>query len=346
MSPANEKKLTLKDIAVQLGVSTATISNAFNRPDQLSPRRREQILAKCKEIGYTGPSLTARSLRTGKTGVLGVLLANNLEYNFSDPVATEFLAGIAEALDQQHVNMLLLPSCTENYSNTQVDSIPDSFIIYGKPMDDGIVERLVQRNKPIVAVDFNLDGFPSIHVDNQQACYEIAKHALKSKSERVLILGFRLQDSRAISIADPDQLYSAHESISRLRLEGYKQALSEVGIKLKNKHIWQIHQLDDHALELVLRGALTDPSPPSVLLCMSDRIAISALKVARKLDIDVPGKLKIVGFDGIKQAKEHGLTTVEQPSAKKGHLAAQMALGIQPYQSVQLDTQIKQRASS
>lgn len=346
MPRSKEKKLTLKDIAIQLGVSTATISNAFNRPDQLSPQRRDQILAKCKEIGYTGPSLTARSLRTGKTGVLGVLLANNLEYNFSDPVATEFLAGIAEALDQQHVNMLLLPSCAENYLNTQVDSIPDSFIIYGKPMDDGIVQRLTQRNKPIVTVDFNLDDFPSIHVDNQQACYEIAQHVLSSASDRVLILGFRLQDSRSISIADPTQLYSAHESISRLRLEGYKQALLENNIQLKNKHIWQIHQLDDHALELVLRGALTDKKPPTVLLCMSDRIAISALKVARNLGIDVPNNLKIVGFDGIKQAKEHGLTTIEQPSAEKGRLAAQMALGIQPYQSVQLDTKIKYRTSS
>ena len=56
-------KLTLKDVALQLGVSTATISNAFNRPDQLSKARREHILAECDRIGYTGPNKAAQILR-------------------------------------------------------------------------------------------------------------------------------------------------------------------------------------------------------------------------------------------------------------------------------------------
>ena len=58
----NEKKLTLKDVAEQLNVSTATISNAFNRPDQLSVKLKESILSRCKEMGYYGPNAAARSL--------------------------------------------------------------------------------------------------------------------------------------------------------------------------------------------------------------------------------------------------------------------------------------------
>ncbi len=55
----NKSKLTLKDVALQLGVSTATISNAFNRPDQLSKTKREEILEQCKKIGYSGPNKAA-----------------------------------------------------------------------------------------------------------------------------------------------------------------------------------------------------------------------------------------------------------------------------------------------
>ncbi len=109
MNGPDRKKPTLKEVAKQLGVSTATVSNAFNRPDQLSSSLRERILAQCNKLGYTGPSVTARSLRTGKTGVIGVLLADNLTYSFTDPVSTLFLSGISETLDSMHVNMLLLP---------------------------------------------------------------------------------------------------------------------------------------------------------------------------------------------------------------------------------------------
>ena len=85
--------LTLKDVAGHLGVSTATISNAFNRPDQLSQKLRERILSECKTLGYPGPNAAARSLRTGRTGIIGVTLSNYLSYSFSDPVANQFLQG-------------------------------------------------------------------------------------------------------------------------------------------------------------------------------------------------------------------------------------------------------------
>jgi DNA-binding LacI/PurR family transcriptional regulator len=337
----SKRKLTLKDIAAQIGVSAATVSNAFNRPDQLSVARRMQILNRCKELGYSGPSLTARSLRTGKTGVLGVLLADNLQFNFSDPVATEFLAGIAQALDQQHINLMLLPSCSENYISTQVDSVPDSFIIYGKPMCNDIIERLVQRGKPIVTVDFTLDAFPSIHVDNNQACYEAAQHALRSDDDKALVLGFRLKDSHSVTFANTNDIYSEQESISRRRLEGYKRALIDNGTNLDCQNIWQVLDPESRDFELMLRGALRGDSPPSVLLCMSDRIALIALKVANDLKIKIPQDLRIVGFDGIAQATSKSITTVVQPSREKGRLAAQIALGIEPYQSVELSTELR-----
>jgi len=56
-------------------VSTATVSNAFNRPDQLSAKLRERILKESEELGYYGPNLAARSLRRGESGVIGVMLA-------------------------------------------------------------------------------------------------------------------------------------------------------------------------------------------------------------------------------------------------------------------------------
>jgi DNA-binding LacI/PurR family transcriptional regulator len=346
MRNTENKKPTLKDVAAQLGVSTATVSNAFNRPDQLSIALRDKILKQCQELGYTGPSLTARSLRTGKTGVIGVLLSDNLAYNFSDPVATQFLAGISATLDDQHVNMLLLPSSAENYQNTQVETIPDSFIVYGRPVDNSVVERIQRQGKPLIAVDFTLSNTPSININNRQASYDIARLALENCQGKALVLGLRLEPTTSISVVNYEKLYSSEEAISRCRLDGYMDALKEAGKEVANHDVWQIHQLEKEPLKTVLRGALTAPEKVGLLLCMSDKIALAALEVTRELGIKVPEELKIVGFDDIPDAERFGLTTVHQPLEEKGKLAAKMALGLIPYESLDLPIKVIQRTTS
>ncbi|MFC5080569.1 HTH-type transcriptional repressor CytR [Vibrio thalassae] len=336
------KKPNLKAVAARLGVSTATVSNAFNRPSQLSKALRERVLNECKELGYTGPSITARSLRTGKTGIIGVLLADSLAHSFTDSVATKFLSGISRTLDDSHVNMLLLPSNRENYQSTQVETIPDSFIVYGKPVDSGVIDLITRQHKPVVSVDFSLPDVPSINIDNIKASYEIAKHAIHSSEDNVLILALRLEPSTSLALTNLDNLYSIEESVSRCRFEGYKQALCGNGIELDFENIWQIHDLDEGILKTMLRGALTGPKPIDVLLCMSDKIALAALEVVRETNVTV----RIVGFDDIPQAEEQGLTTIRQPIEDKGRIAAKIALGQLPYESIQLDTKLIIRSSS
>ncbi|WP_027482021.1 LacI family DNA-binding transcriptional regulator, partial [Deinococcus pimensis] len=62
------RRATLKDVAREVGVSPATVSNAYNRPDQLSPALRERILETARELGYSGPDPLARGLRRGRSG--------------------------------------------------------------------------------------------------------------------------------------------------------------------------------------------------------------------------------------------------------------------------------------
>lgn len=340
------KKPTLKTVAAKLGVSTATVSNAFNRPSQLSTALRASILDACDQLGYTGPSITARSLRTGKTGIIGVLLADKLAYNFTDPVATAFLSGVSTMLDDAHVNMLLLPSDGANYQNTQVETIPDSFIVYGKPVDIKVINVLLKQHKPIITVDFSLPDIASVHVDNQQASYDIADHAIHSADDNVLILGLRLEPSTSLGLANLDNLFTHDVSISRCRFEGYQQALADNGITLSPDNVWQIHDLDEPTLKTMLRGALTAPKKVDVLLCMSDKIALAAIEVAHEIGLTLPNNIRIVGFDGIPSSAKAGLTTVQQPMFDKGQVAAKIALGLQPYESVQLDTTLIIRTSS
>lgn len=278
--------------------------------------------------------------------MIGVLLADNLSYNFTDPVATQFLAGISETLDAQHVNMLLLPSKSENYQSTQVETIPDCFIVYGRPVDASVINRIQRQGKPLITVDFTLENTPCIGIDNKKAAYEIAAHALQGSKHNALILGLRLDPSTSLSLASFDTLFASDESISRCRFDGYQQALAEVGHILTAKDVWQIHHLEMTAMRTILRGALTAPTPVDTLLCMSDCIALTAMEIANELNISIPEQLKIVGFDDIPKAEEQGLTTIHQPIKEKGRIAAQMALNIIPYESIELPYRLVKRLSS
>src|SRR3954464_2616514 len=94
--PDAARKVTLVTVARAVGVSPTTVSNAYNRPRKLSPALRERILEAARDLGYPGPDPAARSLRSGRAGSIGLLFGETLAYAFQDPIAVEFLRGLAE----------------------------------------------------------------------------------------------------------------------------------------------------------------------------------------------------------------------------------------------------------
>ena len=97
-SPTPRRRATLASLAAELKVSRTTISNAYNRPDQLSADLRDRVLATAKRLGYPGPDPVARSLRTRKAGAVGLVMTEPLNYSFNDPAALDFVAGAGRVL--------------------------------------------------------------------------------------------------------------------------------------------------------------------------------------------------------------------------------------------------------
>ncbi len=87
MAPKQGRRVRLRDVAERAGVSVGSASQAFGRPELVSEQVREQVLAAAKELGYAGPDPAARHLRTGRTGVLGLIFAERLGYQFTDLAA-------------------------------------------------------------------------------------------------------------------------------------------------------------------------------------------------------------------------------------------------------------------
>jgi len=320
-----EKKIwTLKSIAKELGVSNATVSNAFSRPDQLSKKRRDDILASCQKLGYSGPNKAAQSLRKGHSNIVALVLPDSVEYMISDPVASNFVKGVSSVLEKNQVNLLLFSGASDNIN--EVADFVDGFICYGIPRNAKLVEQLRATTKKVVTADFDIDRNASVGVDNEQAAYEIAKLAIKSADDNIAILGLRLLDSnltcRVYELPDFDLL----PSIAHRRLNGYKKAINELGVKLRDDRIWNIPKSSHDVALIAVREALTSIPRPNVLLCMSDLIALAALKEINAMGLKIPEDISVVGFDGIDETNRSNppLTTVHQNSEEKGSKAAEL----------------------
>jgi len=118
--PSSRRPATLASLAAELGVSRTTVSNAYNRPDQLSAPLRARVLEAARRLGYPGPDPVARSLRTRKAGAVGLLLTEALSYAFRDPAATGFLEGLALACEEAGQGLLLVPVSPEQADVTAV----------------------------------------------------------------------------------------------------------------------------------------------------------------------------------------------------------------------------------
>jgi DNA-binding LacI/PurR family transcriptional regulator len=144
-------------LAAELKVSRTTISNAYNRPDQLSADLRERVLATAKRLGYAGPDPVARSLRTRRAGAVGLVITEPLNYSFSDPAALDFVAGLAESCEEVGQGLLLVavgPNRTVDDGTAAVLAAGvDGFVVYAASDDDPYLPVVAQRALPMVVVD-------------------------------------------------------------------------------------------------------------------------------------------------------------------------------------------------
>ncbi|MEO2282184.1 LacI family DNA-binding transcriptional regulator [Pseudoalteromonas pernae] len=321
---AQKKIWTLKSIAKELGVSNATVSNAFNRPDQLSEKRREEILASCKKLGYSGPNRAAQSLRSGRFNIVALVLPDSVEYMITDPVASDFVKGVSAVLEKNKVNILLFSGASDSIDS--VCDFVDGFICYGSPRNAKLIEELKSTAKKVVTADFDIDRRASVIVNNQQAAYEIAKLALHGSKDLVAVLGLRLIDSdvtcRVYDLNDAQD----KASISLQRLRGYQLALEEQGITLASDRLWNIPESNYHFASIAAKEALNSLPRPNVLLCMSDLIALAAIAEINALGLRIPEDIRVVGFDGVEEAARSvpPLTTIHQNSIDKGIKAAEL----------------------
>jgi DNA-binding LacI/PurR family transcriptional regulator len=321
---------TLDTLARTLRVSRTTISNAYNRPDQLSSRLRRSVLSAARQAGYAGPDPVARTLRRGKTGALGILFDDPLLYAFTDPAAVLFLQGVAGACERAGAALLIIPRRQGGDAGQLVrGAMVDGFIAQIDIRGDERVTALEERGAPFVMVDAPAHpGAPWVGIDDRRAARRAAQHLLDLGHRRFGVIALPLSPDDREGRAPLERQAEARYAQTAERLAGYRDALEDAGIDWDEVAVEERVPHGAAAGRRAAAALLDQAERPTAILAMSDELAIGALEAAAERGIDVPGQLSVVGFDDTPAAARArpALTTVRQPHTEKGAWAARLLL--------------------
>ncbi|SFQ48006.1 transcriptional regulator, LacI family [Amycolatopsis rubida] len=321
MTSSRRRRPTLDDVAEAVGVSRATVSNAYNRPDQLSAQLREQILRAAGELGYPGPNPTARSLATSRTGAIAFLLDSSLSAAFSDPALSITLDALAKTVEPTGNALLLLPGreAQEGPPASRVLAAQaDIAVAYSLADGTPALEAVRARGLPLVVIDQPpLPDTARVGCDDRGGASLAARHLVELGHRRFGILAA----PRLSAVTSP--FHGTRE-----RLAGYLGTLSAAGIT--DITITEAPWLSASTARAAATDLLTVSVRPTALLCMSDQLAFAAIAAAHRLGLRVPADVSIVGFDDTPQAvwSEPPLTTVRQDLAGKGRVAGELVMDL------------------
>jgi DNA-binding LacI/PurR family transcriptional regulator len=311
------RRATMQDVADLANVSKSAVSLAFNDSKKLSETTLQNILRAAEELGYSQDP-AARMLRTRRTDSLGLLLPQQLDKVLENPYYSQFLQGIGQTCQREGFTLLLAPPLRGSMLKTIPYAAVDGFIVSGLEYDRGEVTALRQRGIPFVLVDSELhDGVPSVEIDDSEGIAELVRHLLSLGHRRIAFVAFETGTPGG---------YGAWRGPVLRRMQGAIAGLASAGMTPESEGISVVEVPCTRAGgATAFRELWALEDRPTAMVAFSDIIALGIIDAAREASVDVPGELSVSGFDDLIEASwiSPALTTIRQPIATKGRLAAE-----------------------
>ena len=304
--------VTIRQVAAEAGVSVATVSRALRHLPSVAPATRERVLEVAERLRYVPDPYAARLASTrAHTIIVAVPLPGQWYY-------AQVVGGVEAVASEAGFDLQLHVVGDDLQRNHFVgDVLPrqrriDGAVLVDIPLDKTDVATLLQRGTTLVGVGQHLEGIVTIGIDNRRAAYEATMHLVSCGRDRIGLLGGMPEGRTRLSI--PGE-----------REQGYREALTEAGFEVDEAIIADGNFSVSGGFDATA-GLLASGSPPDAVFALSDEMAVGALQAARQAGLSVPDDLAVVGFDDHEFAEALGLTTVRQPVAEQGELAAQALL--------------------
>lgn len=281
--------VTLHDVAMLAGVSIKTVSNVVNDYEHIRPSTREKVLAAITELGYK-PNISARSLRSGRTGVIGLALPE---------LSLSYFAELADAViraAERHKLVVLIEQTGGGDRDREIAMLSSPRL----QLTDGLIfsplgmssedAGLLNVPYPLVLLGERIFGGPTDHVTmkNVEAAKAATAHLIERGRRRIAVIG-----------AHEGELVGS----AALRLHGYREALADAGLPYDEslvRYVGEWHRLDGaQAMHQLLDSGVEFDA----VFGLNDTLALGAVRVLQESGRRIPQDVAVIGFDGLDETK-------------------------------------------
>jgi LacI family transcriptional regulator len=308
--------IRMKDIARDLGVSVVTISKVLRNHPDVGEQTRERVLARVKELDYR-PNLAARSLVTGRTCMVGLVVPDLLH-----PFFAEIAKSLSDVLRENGYCLIVSssdedPELEEHEINHLLARRLDTLVIASCRSTVELFLRIEKQKTPYVLIDRSFPGLSPnfVGVDDEMVGKIATQHLLDIGCQRIA------------HIRGPET------SPGMFRLEGYKRTLVEAGMKITDEYIIAEPKGD---VETRKRGAeamrqlLSLKPRPDGVFCFNDPLAMGAMNYALDQGLRIPEDIAVIGCGNLHydDSLRVSLSSINQHSRLIGEEAGRITLGI------------------
>jgi len=305
--------VSIKDISIACGVSTATVSKALNGAPDISEATRERIFQVSEQMKYR-PNAAARALKTNRTYNLGVLFKDDADSGLTHEYFSAVLEGFRNEAESKGFDITFIN--TNNASMSYYDHCVyrnvDGVAIVCANFSNPQVLELAKSNLPVVTIDYVFNGKMAVLSDNLQGITDLFRYVYGKGHRKIAFI------------------HGAPSSVTEARLVGFYRVAEEYHLDIPDAYVREGVFHDPASCARITGELLSLPEPPTCILFPDDFSALGGISEIRQRGLRIPEDISVAGYDGIhmSQVLDPPLTTMHQKTRTMGATAASLLIEI------------------
>ena len=303
--------ITIRDVAAAAGVSTATVSRALRGLPNVDQATREKVKEVAAELDYV-ISPSASRLASGRTGSIAVITPYISRWFFS-----EVISGVESVLQQAGLDMLLINVGDYQNGHARIPPTPrlkrrvDGILIVSLPPQDPDLEPILNLDMPKSMIGGVTEGVDCIAIDDFQAAHMATEHLVQLGHTRIGLIAGGPAEARFVAETQ--------------RERGFRSVMNSHGLQ-EDPMLEAFGRFTIEGGERAMLALLNQVDPPTAVFAMSDEMAFGALQAIRSKGLEPGRDVSVIGIDNHPMSGYLNLSTVAQPVAQLGVIAAERLL--------------------
>ena len=296
--------VSMKDVAVECGVSTATVSKALNDHSDISEETRRRIKETANRLGYY-PNSAARALKTNRSYNIGVLLNNGLAHEYF----AEVLESFKNEAEKKGYDITVVSNHSKKmtfYEHCLYRNF-DGVLLACEDFSNPEIYEMVNGRLPVVTIDYIFNGSTSVNSNNVKGMSELVRYAYSMGHRRIAYIHG-----------------NSESEVTKERLAAYYKTMDELGADVPDEYVKASTYLDSVKSEELTYELLELKEPPTCIFYPDDMSVVGGRNAINNMNLHCPEDVSIAGYDGTRfsQMLNPKITTIRQDTREVGRIAA------------------------